>query len=174
MSAWVVHGRAWALSCGLLAVAVAGLSLLSGCGGGEDASGAVERDVAPARLGPSVEARSAEFLDRPGTELGGILRRFLGPVFTTELDPGSAICRPGGRTPSIDDPRRYPFACVVEARADGQGLEVEIVLGFVGTELEGSCWGAANERVLVLVTATRPTLLGREALRPVNQIAGCA
>ena len=147
-------------------------SLLGGCGGGEDEARAVEPELAVAQLGPSVEAQSAGFLDRSGTELDGILRRFLGPVFATKLDPGSAICRPASQTASIDDPKRYPFACVVEATADGQGLEVEIVLGFVGTELEGRCWRAANERVLV--TTTRPTLLGREALRPVNQIAGCA
>ncbi len=147
----------------LLAAALAALPL-GACGGEPE-------EARPAQLGPSVEAQGAAFLDRPGTELDGILRRFLGPVFTTDLDRGSAICRPASQTPSIDEPRRYPFACVVEASADGQGLEVEIVLGFVGTELEGSCWRAANERVLV--TTTRPTLLGREALRPVNQIAGC-
>ncbi|MBK5221211.1 MAG: hypothetical protein JJE35_15750 [Thermoleophilia bacterium] len=174
MNAWSAHGSAWAFSCAALAAAILAISLLAGCGGKEDeASGAVEaEDVAAAQLGPSVEAQSAEFLERPGTELDGILRRFLGPTFTTAVDPGSAICRPASRTPSIDDPKRYPFACIVRASADGQGLEVEIVLGFVGTELEGRCWRAANERVLV--TTTRPTLLGSEALRPVNQIAGCA
>ncbi len=172
MSVWTAHGRAWALSCAVIAAAILLPSLLVGCGGGEDEASAVaQRDVAPAQIGPSVAVQSADFLERPGTELEGILRRFLGPTFTTTVDPGSAVCRSGGQTASIDDPKRYPFACVVEASADGQGLEVEIVLGFVGTELEGSCWRAANERVLV--TTTRPTLLGREALRPVNQIAGC-
>ncbi|HEX3239481.1 MAG TPA: hypothetical protein VHR18_05025 [Solirubrobacterales bacterium] len=172
MSLWLPHLRAWALSCAAIAAVVVAASLLGGCGGGEDEATAVEPDVAAAKLGPSVEAQSAEFLDRSGTELDGILRRFLGPIFTTRLDPGSAICRPASQTPSIDEPKRFPFACVVEASANGQGLEVEIVLGFVGTKLEGRCWRAANERVLV--TTTRPTLLGSEALRPVNQIAGCA
>ncbi|MGE0068112.1 MAG: hypothetical protein AB7T48_12255 [Solirubrobacterales bacterium] len=172
MSLWLPHLRAWALSAAAVAAVIVAASLLGGCGAGEEEASAVEPDVAAAQLGPSLEARSAEFLDRSGTELDGILRRFLGPVFTTSLDAGSAICRPAGQTPSIDDPKRFPFACVVEASADGQGLEVEIVLGFVGTELDGRCWRAANERVLV--TTTRPTLLGREALRPVNQISGCA
>jgi hypothetical protein len=54
---------------------------------------------------------------------------------TTEVEAGSAVCRAGSETRSIADPRKYPFACI----ADGDGLEVEIVLGFVGTELDGRC-----------------------------------
>ena len=58
-------------------------------------------------------------------------------------------------------------------KADGQGLQVGITLGFVGTEVDGRCWGAANDRVSV--TTTAPALLGRrEAMLPVNRIAGCA
>lgn len=149
---------------------------LSACGGGEEAASATgpEPDVAIARLGPSVEAASAEFLARPGTALARALAEFLGPATVTAVQPGTTVCRPASQVPSIDDPRRYPFACVIEATADdGSGLEVEIVLGFVGTGLEGRCWAAANERVLV--TGTRPTLLDRrEAMRPVNGIEGCA
>lgn len=150
------------------AAALLAIALGLGCGGGSS----VEADVAPRELGPSLEARAASFLDREGTALRRELRRYLGPSPTTRVEPGSAICRAGSETPSIADPRRYPFACVVHASADGAGLEVEIVLGFVGTELEGRCWHAANERVAV--TTSLPALLTRrEARRPVNQIAGC-
>lgn len=62
---------------------------------------------------------------------------------------------------------------MVRGSAASQGLEVEVTLGFVGTELEGECWRAANERVAA--TTTTPALLSRaEAMRPLNQIAGCA
>lgn len=145
---------------------------LGACGGDQTTASEAAKDAAPARLEPSVEARAAAFADRPGTELDRILRRFLGPSAKTEVEPGSAICRSGAQTASISEPRRYPFACIVRATADGDGLEVEITLGFVGTELDGRCWRAANERVLV--TSTEPTLLGRRAKRPVNQIEGCA
>jgi hypothetical protein len=144
---------------------------LAACGGGEETATSAEKPVKPAQLGPSVEAGAAAFVERPGTELDRVLTRFLGPVVKTEVEPGSAVCRPGSATPSIDNTTRYPFACIVRATADGEGLEVEITLGFVGTELNGSCWRAANERVLV--TTTEPTLLGNKAKRPVNQIEGC-
>ncbi len=136
-----------------------------------------ERDVTlhqdlPAGLPESVEARAAAFLERHGTALRRSLRDYLGPELTTAVEAGATVCRAGSETPSIDDPRRYPFACIVRGSADGQGLEVGITLGFVGTELDGRCWRAANERVAV--TTTVPALLTRdEARRPVNQIAGC-
>ncbi|HEU4392275.1 MAG TPA: hypothetical protein VFR04_01430, partial [Solirubrobacterales bacterium] len=127
----------------------------------------------PAGLRASVEGQAEGFLEREGTALRESLHRFLGPRLTTAVERGSAICRPGSETPSIDDPSKYPFACVVRASADGEGLEVEISLGFVGTELDGDCWRAANERVAV--TTTMPALLTREeAERQVNQIDGCA
>jgi hypothetical protein len=120
-----------------------------------------------------VEAQAARFLGREGTAVRGSLHRFLGSKLTTRVERGATVCRPGSETPSIADPSRYPFACIVRAGADGLGLELGITLGFVGTELDGDCWRAANERVAV--TATRPALLSRrEARRPVNQIAGCA
>jgi hypothetical protein len=126
----------------------------------------------PAGLAGSVEAQTAVFMEREGTALRGSLHRFLGPKLTTKVESGSAVCRPGSETPAIDDPSKYPFACIVGASADGQGVEVEITLGFVGTELDGRCWRAANERVAV--SATAPALLTRrEAERPVNQIAAC-
>jgi hypothetical protein len=123
-------------------------------------------------LEASVEKKSGRFLARDESALRVSLHRFLGPKLTTRVERGSTVCRPGGETASIEDPEKYPFACIVRAEADGQGLQVGITLGFVGTELHGRCWHAANERVSV--TTTAPVLLSRrEALRPVNQIAGC-
>jgi len=143
---------------------------LAGCGGGEDAP---QPDATLRQVASSLEAQTAAFLEREGTVLRRNLRRFLGAQLKTEVEPNSAICRPAKETPSIADPRKYPFACIIGATADGEGLEVEIVLGFVGTELEGSCWRASNERVAV--TTSLPELVSpREARRPVNQIAGCA
>jgi hypothetical protein len=150
-------------AAGLLA-----LLALADCG----TDGSPEADATPRQVARSLEARAPAFLEREGTALRRNLHRFLGPRLTTEVERGSAVCRPGSETPSIADPRRYPFACIVGATADGEGLEVEIVLGFVGTELEGSCWRAANERVAA--TTSLPELLSRrEARRPVNQLAGC-
>jgi hypothetical protein len=159
--------------------AVAAAVALSGCGGtaaDRPQGGQIGRSEAqrlPVEdLAPGLEAQTAAFLERDGTALRRNLHRYLGPTLSTEVERGSAVCRPGEETPSIADPRKYPFACIVRATADGQGLEVEIVLGFVGTELEGSCWRAANERVAV--TSSLPELLSRrEAQLPINQIAGC-
>ncbi len=124
-------------------------------------------------LEDSVEGETGSFLEREGSALRVSLHRFLGPKLTTKVERGSAVCRPGSETASISDPRKLPFACIVSAEADGQGLQVGITLGFVGTELDGRCWRAANERVSV--TTTAPALLSRrEAMRRVNQIAGCA
>jgi hypothetical protein len=158
-------------SAALAAASIVSLALAA-CGGGEETATSAEKTVKPAQLEPSVEAEAATFVERPGTELDRVLTRFLGPVVKTKIEPGSAICRSGSATPSIGNATRYPFACIVRATADGEGLEVEITLGFVGTELNGNCWRAANERVLV--TTTEPTLLGDRAKRPVNQIKGCA
>jgi hypothetical protein len=158
---------------GVGAVALIAASLLGACGsGGSDTSSAQNASpVAAAKIGPSLETEAASFVNRPGTALDGVLKRFLGPVVKAKVEPGTAICRPGSETASIENPSRYPFACILRAEADGRGLEVEITLGFVGTELEGSCWRAANERVLV--TSTEPTLLGERAKLPVNQVKGC-
>jgi hypothetical protein len=140
-----------------------------GCGGDE---GGPEANATPRQVEPSLEAQAVAFLEREGTALRRNLRRFLGPTLTTAVEPDSAVCRSARQTPSITDPRKHPFACIVRASADGQGLEVEIVLGFVGTELDGRCWRAANERVAV--TTSLPELLSRrEAQLPVNQVAGC-
>jgi hypothetical protein len=163
-----------ALAALLVAFAVAG------CGSGESTL-TDETTTAPAGLGEltllelsaSVEAQAAGFLEREGSALRISLHRFLGPELTTRLERGSAVCRRGSETASISDPDRYPFACIVSADADGQGLQVGITLGFVGTEIDGRCWRAANDRVSV--TTTAPALLGRrEAMLPVNQISGCA
>lgn len=171
--------RSIAVAAGLLAVLLA-----VGCGGadggveafqapGVDAPQAQGSAVAMPELEASLEEHAASFLERGGSALRVSLHRFLGPRLTTELEAGSAVCRPGGATASITDPDKYPFACIVSADADGQGLQVGITLGFVGTELDGRCWRAANDRVSV--TTTAPALLGRrEAMLPVNQIAGCA
>lgn len=162
---------------GICALALAAaLALLIGCGGdGEQTTATTSRlgDLALPELTASVEAQAEGFLEREDSALGASLREFLGPEIVTEVKPGSAICRRGRDTASIDDPRAYPFACVVEGSADGRGLLVEITLGFVGTDVEGSCWHAINERVLV--TTTRPNVLSEaEAKRPENRIAGCA
>lgn len=163
---------------------VAALATLAGCGG-SSADGTESQppldisargttgEQALEELEKSVELEAAEFLERPESALGVSLREFLGPRIETEVEAGSAICRRGRDTPSIADPRRYPFACVVRGSADGEGLLVEVTLGFVGLSVEGRCWEAVNERVLV--TTTRPTTLSRpEAMRPPNRLQGCA
>jgi hypothetical protein len=165
------------------AILLAALAL-AGCGGGGDTGGygpegrtqsdsPVERPL-PAELEASVEAEAAAFLEREGTAVEGSLRPFLGAKMATWVEAGATICRAGSETPSIADPDRYPFACIVRARAESDGLALGIVLGFVGTELDDEdCWRAANERIAV--TSARPELLSRrEAQRPVNQIAACA
>jgi hypothetical protein len=156
------------------AAALAALLATTGCGSGESVTATPStEDLTMSRLSASVEGEAAGFLDRRGTALHGSLERFLGGTIATRLDKGSTECRPGAATASITDARRYPFACVVEGSADGRGLTVNITLGFVGLELDGRCWRAANERVAV--TTGAPALLPRrEAMRPVNRIAGCA
>jgi hypothetical protein len=154
---------------------VLALPALSGCGGGEETTVSTTGlgDLTLPELTASLEAEAAEFLERPDSALGVSLHEFLGPRIVTEVERGSAICRRGRDTPSIDDPQRYPFACVVRGSADGQGLLVEITLGFVGTGVEGRCWHAVNERVLV--TTTRPATLSKpEALKPPNRLEACA
>lgn len=150
----------------------------AGCGGGGGgdevgSTAAPEAAVSMRELAGSVEAQAQGFLQREGSTLHRSLVRFLGPRLTAGVSKGATECRPGRDTASITDPQRFPFACVVEGSADGQGLTVNITLGFVGLNLDGRCWQAANERVTV--TATAPALVPRkEALRPVNRIAGCA
>lgn len=163
------------------AAALLALLLVAGCGGGgveafqtsTAPAPRVERStVAMHELEASLEAQTGDFLRREGSALRVSLHRFLGPRLATRLEVGSAVCRPGSETASIADPGKYPFACIVSADADGQGLQVGITLGFVGTELEGRCWRAANDRVSV--TTTAPALLGRrQAMLPANRIAGC-
>jgi hypothetical protein len=159
----------------LAAYLVFALAALSGCGAGEETTVSTTGlgDLTLPELTTSLEAEAAEFLERPDSALGASLHEFLGPKITTEVEQGSAICRRGRDTASIEDPKRYPFACVVRGSADGQGLLVEISLGFVGTGVEGRCWHAVNERVLV--TTTRPSTLSKaEAMRPPNRLEGCA
>jgi hypothetical protein len=156
------------------ALAVVALALLTlgllACAGSDGSGGRLEFGMG--QLEASVETETVGFLTREGSVLHGSLERFLGPKLATKVERGSAICRRGSKTPSISNPGKFPFACIVRASADGQGLEVEITLGFVGLEADGRCWHAANERVAV--TTTAPELIGRRAaLRPVNQIAGC-
>jgi hypothetical protein len=155
------------------------LVLLAGCGRDDQeftttttaASGL--GDLSSRELARSVEAQAAVFLARDGTALRKSLHQFLGGEVTTRVAKGSAECRSGQNTASIDDPGRYPFACIVEGSADGEGLAVNITLGFVGLEIDGRCWKAANERVSV--TTSAPAVLTRqEALKPVNQIHACA
>ena len=163
----------------LVAAVLAVLTLaLAACGGSDEAAtgattAAGSPQPLPAGLEASVEAETVAFLAREGTALRESLRPYLGPRPATAVERGSAICRPGTATASIADADRYPFACVVRGSASAGGLEVEVTLGFVGTELDGECWRAANERVAA--TTTTPALLTREeAMRAVNQIAGCA
>jgi hypothetical protein len=161
-----------------LAISLSLAAPLTACGGGdggERGRASAGGDAAPSmsELAGSVERQAEGFLQRDGSALHRSLVRFLGPRLTADVSRGAAECRPGADTPSITDPRRFPFACVVEGSADGQGLNVNITLGFVGLSIDGRCWQAANERVTV--TATAPALLPRsEAMRPVNRIAGCA
>ena len=167
-----------------IAAAVFAAFALVACGGGGDTpgygpDGRPQSDLPPHRQLPagfeaSVEAEAAAFLEREGTAVRESLRPFLGAAMATRVEPGATICRAGSETPSIADPDRYPFACIVHASGESEGLELGIVLGFVGTELDDEdCWRAASERIAV--TAARPELLSRrEAQRPVNQIAACA
>jgi hypothetical protein len=161
------------------------LTVLGGCGGGSDqtttssasTSASVPArelgDLTPQELATSVEGQTADFLDRDGTALHRSLEQFLGGKIATSVAKGSAECRAGKNTASIADPGKYPFACIVEGSAAGKGLTVNITLGFVGLGIHGRCWRAADERVSV--TTGAPALLTRrEAMRPVNQIAGCA
>jgi len=170
------RAAAWRRPGGCALALAAALALLAGCGGeGEETTASTTGlgDLTLAELSASVEAQAEGFLEREDSALGRSLREFLGPEIVTEVKLGSAICRRGRDTASIDDPRAYPFACVLEGNADGRGLLVEISLGFVGTGVEGSCWHAINERVLV--TTTRPNVLSKaEAKLPQNRIAGCA
>jgi hypothetical protein len=153
--------------------------LLAGCGGDNQGSTTTTAsfgglgDFTPRELAGSVEAQAAVFLARDGTALRKSLRQFLGREVTTRVARGSVECRSGQNTASIDDPHRYPFACIVEGSADGRGLTVNITLGFVGLEIDGRCWRAANERVSV-TTSAPAVLTRREALKPVNQIHACA
>jgi len=157
-----------AASLGALALVIA-LTTFGGCGGGEEDPA---KPLAMRRLASSVEGQSAAFLDRDGTALHRSLARFLGGEISTEVAKGSTQCRPGSQTASIANPKKYPFACIVEGSAEGNGLEVNITLGFVGLDLDDECWRAANERISV--TTGAPALLSREkAARPVNQIDAC-
>ena len=168
---------AWRAAAALAATASIGLGLLAGCGSGDggerDGATSQEPDLTMTLLAKSVESRAAAFLQREGTAVHRSLEKFLGPKIVTEVARNDTECRSGRDTASIANPRRYPFACIVEGSADGRGLNVNITLGFVGLKLDGPCWRAANERVSV--TSTAPALLsGREAMRPVNRISGCA
>ena len=153
---------------GALALVIA-LAAFGGCGGGE---GEPAKPLGMRQVAKSLEERSTAFLNREGTALRRGLDRFLGGRITTEVSGDSAECRAGKDTASISNPKKYPFACVVEGSAEGNGLEVNITLGFVGLKLEGRCWQAANERISV--TTGAPALLTREeAARPVNQVRAC-
>jgi hypothetical protein len=165
-------------TCVAAVLALALAMPLAGCGrsGGGDRAGSTageEAAISMSELAGSVEAQAERFIEREGSVLHRSLTRFLGDRITAGVSRGTTECRPGRDTPSIADPRRFPFACVVEGSADGGGLTVNIALGFVGLSLDGRCWQAANERVTV--TATAPALLPRrQAMRQVNRIAGCA
>jgi len=149
--------------------------LLTGCRGGEDTTNSTSTglgDLTLRRLQASVEGQTTAFLTRDGTVLAKSLDRFLGGEMSAKVVKGSAQCRVGRDTPSITDPDRYPFACIVSGNASGRGLTVGVTLGFVGLSVDGRCWRAANERVAV--TTSAPALISRQAaLRPVNQIEGC-
>lgn len=150
------------------ALALAAL-VIAGCGGGEEEPA---KPLTMRQVARSLEGQSADFLDREGTALHRGLKRFLGGEIKTKVSKGSVECRSGRDTASISDPKKYPFACIVEGSADGRGLEVNITLGFVGLELDDECWRAANERVSV--TTGIPALVSREeAQRPMNQVRAC-
>jgi hypothetical protein len=167
--------RWWAAAACLATALAIPLAGCGGGGGGDEAgsTAAAEAALSMSELAGSVEGQAESFLQRDGSALHRSLTRFLGSQITTNVSRGTTECRSGRDTPSISDPEKFPFACVVEGSADGNGLTVNIALGFVGLRIKGRCWQAANERVTV--TATAPALLPRrEAMRPVNRIAGCA
>jgi hypothetical protein len=156
-------------------VLAAAFVVLAGCGEGKE--GAVRTSAQPSitmtELASSVEAQASGFLRRDGSALHRSLAGFLGREFAAEVSAGDSECRSGRVTAAIADPDKFPFACIVQGSADGDGLTVNVTLGFVGLDIDGRCWRAANERVTV--TATAPALLSRrEAMLPVNRIAGCA
>jgi hypothetical protein len=160
-------------------VALCLVVLFVGCGG-EDEATTTSAATASAlgelplpQLQVSVEEQVPDFLNRRGTVLAKNLDRFLGGEMSAKVVKGSAQCRAGENTPSITDPDKYPFACIVSGNVSGKGLTVGVTLGFVGLSVEGLCWRAANERISV--TTSVPALVPRQAaLDPINQLEGCA
>ena len=71
------------------------------------------------QLAKSVEAQTAYFLRRDGTAVRRSLEKFLGPRIVTRVARTDTECRTGRETASIANPRKYPFACIVEGSADG-------------------------------------------------------
>jgi hypothetical protein len=159
----------------LFAVLVA-VTLLVGCGGGGErttVSTSALSDLTLRQLKASVEEQTPDFLARHGSVLAKNLDRFLGGKMSAKVVKGSAQCQAGKDTPSITDPDKYPFACIVSGNVSGKGLTVGVTLGFVGLSVEGRCWRAANERISVATSV--PTLVPRQAaLDPINQLEGCA
>ena len=159
-------------------VALCLVVLLVGCGGGDEATTTAAAtstlgDLTLRQLQASVEEQTAGFLARDGTVLAKNLNRFLGGKMSAKVVKGSAQCRVGKDTPSITDPDRYPFACIVSGNVSGKGLTVGVTLGLVGLSVEDGCWRAANERISV--TTSVPALVSRQAaLDPINQLEGCA
>lgn len=157
--------------------------ILPGCGGGDDAttgSAASAPARAPAETGPVTAAALAPSLGSSARQLerrsGSILRRSLnaslGPNAEIAIEAGSTRCRSGSATPSVTNPRRFPFACIVSGRATAAGVQTGFTLGFVVFNLHGRCWKATNERIAA--AASGPVVLTRrEALEPANVIAGC-
>jgi hypothetical protein len=155
--------------CVATALVLSLLLFLGSCGEGDDPGA---ESLTMRQLTRSVEAQSADFLERDGTALHRSLEQFLPGRITIEVAKGSTECRSGNQTASISNPNKYPFACIVEGSAEGEGLTVNITLGFVGLKLAGRCWRAANERVSV--TTGAPALVSQEeAARPVNQVRAC-
>ena len=147
---------------------------LPGCGSGsETTTGGSPAALSASSLTPSLGA-AARALERRG---GSILRRSLdeslGPGAEIIIAPGTTRCRTGAQTPSVSDPRRFPFACIVSGRAKGGGVSTGFTLGFVVFRVHGLCWRATNERIAA--AAAGPVVLSRQqALEPANVISGCA
>lgn len=157
--------------------------ILSGCGGGDDAtsgsaaSAPATTTVEPGpltavALAPSLGSSARQLESRSGSTLRRSLNDSLGPNAKIAIDAGSTRCRSGSATPSVTNPGRFPFACIVSGRASASGVETGFTLGFVVFKLDGRCWKATNERIAA--AASGPVSLSRqEALQPANVIAGC-
>src|SRR4029079_18018605 len=88
----------------------------------------------------------------------------LGPNAEIAIEAGSTRCRSGSATPSVTNPRRFPFPGSVSGRATAAGVQTGFTLGFVVFNLHGRCWKATNERIAA--AASGPVVLTRRERFP--------